>query len=54
MGLSVKQEAHTTDVDVGHSAVHWLGDNFGYLTLIGFIIIGALIILRKKIKRYFE
>lgn len=53
MGGELKQETHITDVDMGHEAVHFLGDNFGYITLLGFIIVGAALIFRKKIKTFF-
>jgi len=40
------------DEDMGHEAVHFLGDNFGYGPLIILIIVAGLIVFRKKIKKF--
>lgn len=54
MGQSYEPQQQTTiqhDEDIAHEAVHQLGDNFGYGTILLFIGIGALFMFKKKISK---
>lgn len=40
--------------DPAHALMHWLGDYFGYGTMLLAIGLGLTVIWRKKLKRWFE
>lgn len=54
MGESYYPEQKTIehDEDMGHEAVHWMGDNFGYGSLILLIVFASLIVFRRKIRKF--
>ncbi len=52
MGVNLQQQTVEHDEDMGHEAVHWMGDNFGYGSLIILIVVAGLIVFRRKIIKF--
>ena len=56
MGMPVQQQAqlnlHTDDP--AHTLFHAVGDNVGYWPLLVLLAIGALVVLKKRIKKWLE